>query len=1528
MLNIPKFIKKRNSITIVLLIILIFIIIYGIYVYYKNNEKFIDLTKVVIDENGDISKSKYNTGNLFDDDYDKVIIPVVESSEDIIEKGRDVLELTNLKTDMTTSEKWWQKKKTKNEGFVNNNSCPKTKKSQVHKSAPVPAHVPLKPICVSGNTLIGNLDNNRSGVEIFFYSWDKDNSFISRRNNIATYYGRRIIPNIPELVKNDVSLFSQFADKLPLVLMIRSRISFKGEIRSGIFDIVAPGGFAIKMDKKLMLDNWMSSGPLSSQTFKIYEGCKLNTEMYYYANQQRNYDVSIKLRDKNGSAPVKTTALSTIVDKSMPVVRWDFYSGSTDERNGVLSSTYNKEQMKIDKHQNISCLMFNGTNSWVKTDNKIYGNAFRSFTCKFFYSNLAAGKETSYKCSTDTSKSEPACVLFSISSGDNANIALEGGILDQGVVYIKANPAPGDPKTNFLMVQSQKVAISINSWVHIAGVFSNDFKSLSLYINGDLVAEKTSAVLDTNYYKSRLFEYGTLGHSPGPFTNTYDSPTPFTGGIAWAHWFDYPLCLNEVRKDYMGQFIDSSVYEENDIKIPSALVTPYTDEMVAQELVSKGLPDKTLVKSTAKVVPVQRKINAGQWFSMNDIPSNKNWVSIACSFDGKYVIACENPGNVFVSDNYGTSWKQTPLTSQKYSCVSCSSNSDVMIALVDGGSAYIGTKNGDNYNWSPINGTPRAFWKYGVCNDGKQIVIVSNGNEESIDKGHIYYSSDVGQTWSKADINSSSDNKWYSISSSKDGSKLIALCKTKIFIDACHLEYNLVNQMYSSTNSGKSWNQVDNDPNHFNWNWSSIVISNDIAYGCVLGQGIYKSTDLGVNWTETVAPVRNYISISGTANLQTVIVAEKTNGNLYINLDPVNNLVNQDWRQTDAPYSDWRSIVSSENGYFYYAVAYNGKIYRSTICDITTLWAKALGTNTEITCVASSSDYAITLAITKAGTLYVSRNFSAFKNASRSFSNLSRIAVNADASIAIVIQNDGQMFLGKSEGADYNWTQTGPKLPWSSVGCSADGTILVATVYSESIYVNRNNSGWIKTQAPHKPWFAVALSLNGENMVAVCANGYGVYISSDYGSTWIKSDAPNNMYEGVVMSRDGTQCAAIQYGGGIYFSKNYGNNWNLTTAPTNKWRSIAGSDNLNNMTAVVDNGSIYMTTDFGNTWKSTSAPVNSWSSVACSSDGSYLLAGAKNGDIYTVSLLSCFRPAQSAQTQPLYKLPSLKNTSFCSEPIPGNSRMLNIIEGSFGKNLSYQSRCNLTNFFKSYVKNKTDGKTLDFNFNPKLHGGGNNKQIYLKYHCGDCKVKEFPETANTINYDIFISCDDSKEPTNFVYMYPQTNYQGFESKLYIGSWSRERITNEGGYEDKSLQSIKIPRGLMITLWSGDLNEGEYKILFGPSEIPDVNVYNLRNMVSSCKIEIKPKPSEPTQITFSSISRYGFRVNWKGDIFASSYNYLLDNKPVRPSTDDGINSNSATFSGLRDKTTYNLVIKAINDMGSSSSQSVQITTKSI
>jgi len=152
----------------------------------------------------------------------------------------------------------------------------------------------------------------------------------------------------------------------------------------------------------------------------------------------------------------------------------------------------------------------------------------------------------------------------------------------------------------------------------------------------------------------------------------------------------------------------------------------------------------------------------------------------------------------------------------------------------------------------------------------------------------------------------------------------------------------------------------------------------------------------------------------------------------------------------------------------------------------------------------------------------------------------------------------------------------------------------------------------------------VAVSSDGKYLVAV-QNAGSILISTDSGLTWeAQSGAPEGGWNSVAISSNGENLvaamqAAFDGRGGqpIWTSSSGGATWQshptASTSASDKWLAVASSSTGDRLIALTNTNFYYTSDDFGNTWtqRDTFAVPRSpiFSCIASSSDGMRLVAG-------------------------------------------------------------------------------------------------------------------------------------------------------------------------------------------------------------------------------------------------------------------------------------------------------------------------------
>lgn len=231
-----------------------------------------------------------------------------------------------------------------------------------------------------------------------------------------------------------------------------------------------------------------------------------------------------------------------------------------------------------------------------------------------------------------------------------------------------------------------------------------------------------------------------------------------------------------------------------------------------------------------------------QYYSIGESEVN----TIAISFTGQYQTT-SNGQNIYVSNDYGRTWQNTFQggTSQIY--VSISLNGQYQTIVSCGDNVYISNNYGNT--WTPIDNSSDLYFSIEAF-PSAGIALSYNGLYQTIVTENIYISNDFGLTWTDVSTpNGLDDRNWMAVAMSSDG-----LYQTAIENGG---------DIYTSSNYGVTW-AYNPDPNIINRSWESVAISATGQYQTILEQngGIYVSIDYGYSWNKINDP--NLSSVNWT----------------------------------------------------------------------------------------------------------------------------------------------------------------------------------------------------------------------------------------------------------------------------------------------------------------------------------------------------------------------------------------------------------------------------------------------------------------------------------------------------------------------------------------------------------------------------------------------------------------------------------------------------------------------------------------
>src|SRR6266850_221513 len=289
-----------------------------------------------------------------------------------------------------------------------------------------------------------------------------------------------------------------------------------------------------------------------------------------------------------------------------------------------------------------------------------------------------------------------------------------------------------------------------------------------------------------------------------------------------------------------------------------------------------------------------------------------NWRSVACSADGKKMVAVVQNGGIYTSADSGTTWNLTGAPSQYWTSVASSADGSMLVAAAGSsiyglnGSIYTSTTGGGS--WVSNNVSVKDLRGVAISADGQVLQAVAYDVYPA--KGLIWSSINRGLTWARDDVLYSA---YLSVASSADGNKqVVAGISGTVFI---------------STNTGSDWRTNSSPASYIN----AVVCSADGTKLVILDglhENIFTSTNSGSAWRSNyVGYTQDWGSLAGSADGKKLAVV--AGGCILTSTNS-----GASWNSNNVPANLWKGVATSADGNMIVAVAtpqsgYGGGIYVS-----------------------------------------------------------------------------------------------------------------------------------------------------------------------------------------------------------------------------------------------------------------------------------------------------------------------------------------------------------------------------------------------------------------------------------------------------------------------------------------------------------------------------------------------------------------------------------------------------------------------
>ncbi len=333
--------------------------------------------------------------------------------------------------------------------------------------------------------------------------------------------------------------------------------------------------------------------------------------------------------------------------------------------------------------------------------------------------------------------------------------------------------------------------------------------------------------------------------------------------------------------------------------------------------------------------PILISTNSGvTWAIATGAPTNGLWETVACSADGRKIIAAGGGGDsqvfpIYTSLDTGTTWVSNNAPVFNWQSVASSADGTRLVAAAEF-NRVIYTSTNSGAVWTQATNAPKVSWfSVALSADGTKLAAVANGST------NIFTSPDFGTTWITNNVPAGPpqgiQRGWSSIASSADGSKLIAATGGT--------SSGSIGFIFISTNSGAAWKlTATNIPSGLiahPWIYvassadgSKLAAVSDEAsspYGVVI-----TSTNSGATWTTNAVPFLdwNAVALSADGAKLVATVGYPSTGPIYVSqstpspvlgLAPVNGQPAVSWMipsmdftlQQSSDLSNWTAVTNA-----------------------------------------------------------------------------------------------------------------------------------------------------------------------------------------------------------------------------------------------------------------------------------------------------------------------------------------------------------------------------------------------------------------------------------------------------------------------------------------------------------------------------------------------------------------------------------------------------------------------------------------
>ena len=263
--------------------------------------------------------------------------------------------------------------------------------------------------------------------------------------------------------------------------------------------------------------------------------------------------------------------------------------------------------------------------------------------------------------------------------------------------------------------------------------------------------------------------------------------------------------------------------------------------------------------------------SAGHTWQLTSAPQIV-WSGVASSADGSFWAATTWKDGVYLSFDAGATWAKSSAPDLAFKGISMSADGTKLAVCQDGGPVWVSSTSGSS--WQPTYMTYNQDFRYediAMSASGSQLATVYYGS-----KGYVWLSSTGGSSW----VTPGGPYNRYGrgITSSADGTKM------------------------------------------------AVATNGFSVIGTLTKERISISSDQGLTWRESNAPLARWESITSSSDMSKLAVVGDAGANTRITLSTDYGLT---FFESGSRYTSWSGVASSANGLYLAACVYGDRIWTS-----------------------------------------------------------------------------------------------------------------------------------------------------------------------------------------------------------------------------------------------------------------------------------------------------------------------------------------------------------------------------------------------------------------------------------------------------------------------------------------------------------------------------------------------------------------------------------------------------------------------